>query len=262
MGIPVFAGWVVQIDTDDEVVRLYPPSSQSNDWGEIIPIRRNSGLVYVDGMKIGKTQLNSVILDTGLTTGIILSREHYNQLEEAGELQTLREVRLLNAAGVTSDRMGRLAADSSIGSFTHKGLLVESGSITRLGLGYLSRYVVTIDVSNGRLYLRRAKSFSDRRHPEMSGIELALVGDDVSVSFVHQGSPGQEARIQKGDRIITLNGLPTENWQYTAIRDLLRSKPGRLIQLSVMRDGERHDVSFRLKEEFGVNNELPEADKN
>jgi hypothetical protein len=82
------------------------------------------------------------------------------------------------------------------------------------------------------------------------GIRIAKqVGDDepgVTVEDVLPGSPAARAGLQKGDRLLTLDGRWTDSVLdcYTAASYVL---PGTIARLTLKRDGEQIDLSVRVQ---------------
>jgi regulator of sigma E protease len=56
-----------------------------------------------------------------------------------------------------------------------------------------------------------------------------------TIGTVVDGSPAQEAGIQPGDRVLSINGLGVENW--TELATEIRASEGKHMQLTLQRDG-------------------------
>src|SRR3712207_6608233 len=75
----------------------------------------------------------------------------------------------------------------------------------------------------------------------MAGVPRAT----TDVAGVVPNSLAAEANIQKGDRIIAVDGRRFENWE-GFVRDVGQREPGERVELVVSRDGERRTVSGEL----------------
>jgi hypothetical protein len=73
-----------------------------------------------------------------------------------------------------------------------------------LGAEALKRYVVTIDYWNRRMYLEPTKEVGQPFIGHRSGIVLAKRAEGVMVHSVWQNSPGLEAGLQAGDKILAI----------------------------------------------------------
>lgn len=61
---------------------------------------------------------------------------------------------------------------------------------------------------------------------------------DTTINVVQPGSPAAAAGLKMGDKITSIDGQPITQW--TEMVDLIRSKPGQVITLTWMRDGQPH----------------------
>ena len=64
---------------------------------------------------------------------------------------------------------------------------------------------------------------------------------------VRENSSSSKADVRKGDKIITVNGIATEDLDLNVINGYLNSKPGRKISLKILRDGITLKKEFRLE---------------
>jgi len=116
-----------------------------------------------------------------------------------------------------------------------------------IGLGLLSRFNLTFDMSRHQLWLVPNRSFRDPFEHDMSGLDLGLPEDGVlPVIAVHPGTPAAEAGVRVGDRITKIGDRSAVDYDFWELRRLLRTK-GELIRLVVDREGEAIEVSFRLR---------------
>ena len=78
------------------------------------------------------------------------------------------------------------------------------------------------------------------RIPDTEADRRALTGAvaywiEAGVGFVDPGSPAARAGLEAGDRILAVNGTPTENW--SAILDQIQTRPGERVEITIERDG-------------------------
>jgi hypothetical protein len=86
-------------------------------------------------------------------------------------------------------------------------ILSETTGHSALGLGFLSRFVVTFDFPRRRLYLTKSQYFDRPDRRNLSGLHLETKGGEIAVTLVDQGSPGAKAGIQPGDVVLQIGTL-------------------------------------------------------
>jgi carboxyl-terminal processing protease len=78
------------------------------------------------------------------------------------------------------------------------------------------------------------------------GIRIDVRGEGVIVVSTLPGSPGEEAGIVTGDRIIEIEGVSTEGWTSEDAMKALRGPEGSKIQFKVLRDDSAEPLTFKL----------------
>lgn len=87
---------------------------------------------------------------------------------------------------------------------------------------------------------------ADARDPnpiEMFGIEPWRPSIPARIGQVVSGEPAAEAGLVEGDEIIAINDQPMSEWD--AVVDRLQASPGEPLQISVLRDGQRQELTIR-----------------
>ena len=64
------------------------------------------------------------------------------------------------------------------------------------------------------------------------------------IGSVQAGSPAQQAGLQAGDRIVGIDGTPIDSFQ--KLQQLIASRPGQMVKLTYLRDGQRRELSVLL----------------
>lgn len=120
-----------------------------------------------------------------------------------------------------------------------------------IGNQILNRFEVTIDYINEKLYLEPEKNFKKKFQYDKSGLIIAASGANLNVFTVVDiiaGSPAEQAGVQIGDEIKTINGLPTSFLHLFDITKRLRKRAGKRVRLVIKRGDERLRFKFRLRE--------------
>ena len=116
-----------------------------------------------------------------------------------------------------------------------------------IGMGILSRFVVTFDYVNQRMLLRPSSSFADPFEYNMTGLILRpRDGGQLSVKGVIDGSPAARRGIRHGDLIVAIDGRQLVHNDGRVARDLLRQE-NRSVVLTIERAGEKFDVTIKLE---------------
>lgn len=165
-----------------------------------------------------------------------------------------------NATGVKGSLVSRIGKldGFTLGRHTHRGLYFGESERNLLGLGYLSRFVVTFDFPGGRMYLAKGRHF-DRPDPlDMSGLHLLRIDGEVVVHSVDKGSPAAASSIRPGDVILDFRDRRLPPLPLRSLR-LTLSEEGAEVNLTVIRGRERLPVSLRLKNWRQVGNRSREG---
>ncbi len=236
LGMDLLCLHTISIDFDAGRLEIYPAAGPQ--FGTPVPLEWDHLAAFriphvVADFGDGTRQL--LKLDTGFGTTFAggLSAESYDRLVEAGQLKPLGPH--AQAAFAAADRVvqGALArADRcTVGANTHNTLLFAKMRTGRLGLGYLSRYIVTFDFPNSVMYLRPGKGFPRADTWEMSGLDLVRSREGITVAAVADCSPGATAGIRNGDLIVAVGGKSVQNMSLSAFRRTVASRQRHVIRV-------------------------------
>ena len=104
----------------------------------------------------------------------------------------------------------------------------------------LTRYTPTFDYAKRRLVLAPRANPPASSEIDLSGLFLVEERSPrtIRVSAVLDQSPAKDAAIAIGDEVVGIDGKEASAMSLAQIRDVLRSQPGRRVQVRVRR-GER-----------------------
>ena len=120
-----------------------------------------------------------------------------------------------------------------------------------LGNQVLRRFDVIIDYPDSVLYLKPTRSYKQKFNYDRSGMLIYAIGHnlkDFYVNTIIPGSPAEEADILEGDLILKIRGLPASLFDLTSINRMLMKRPGKKIKVTIERNGERMEKTFRLRD--------------
>ena len=134
------------------------------------------------------------------------------------------------------------------GKFSHRDLILSERSSRIIGLRYLSRFVVTFDISNDAIYLQEGLRFAAHHEADLSGMHITAAKNEIVVKLVAPDSPASRAGVIKGDVIQKIGNHPVEGSSMTRVRRMLEASDGRLITLELRRGSENVKLSLILTE--------------
>lgn len=246
LGMPFLKDYVVRIDFDRGTLTLLKDAPSPE--GEQVKLSYDRyGRPRLDGA-ISGADPTFFMIDTGfIGVGVSLTVEKrmFGRLNDEGRLH-IHEIpgRSLRIEGDVSDRVGWLD-ELPLGRVKHKRLVISEGRDSKIGLSLLSRYVVTFDFPNSRLYLQPGRRVAEADHPDESGLRIWRANGEVEVFEVRAGSPADTAGLKHGYRIQRVNGKPMSAMSLFQLRSLL-ARPGEETRLSVDRPSGRAEVVIRL----------------
>jgi len=115
---------------------------------------------------------------------------------------------------------------------------VDPTQIGLLGNEFLSKFTVIIDYRNKQLYLRpNTEYFSPCRNSNL-GMRLSKIPDQKSciVNSIYVGTPAYIAGIQLGDKILSINGVPTESINAVQMDSIHLSPIGTKLNFRIQRN--------------------------
>lgn len=132
-----------------------------------------------------------------------------------------------------------------------KAKLISVNRDGNIGIDILKRFNLIIDYQNSVMYLKPNMYFKEPFEHDMSGLEYYANGGDlkkIMISRVESGSAGDDAGLQKGDEIISINLKTVKDMRMEEIDAIFRSKNNRSVLLEVYRDKQSKKVILTLKQ--------------
>lgn len=174
------------------------------------------------------------LIDTGtvsLSAGC-LGAAPSERLVESGRLLPLSPRFFGSVVGLDGSFAGemRSAIRFRVARYTHDNLIFHLVGENILGLGYLSRYIVTFDFPSRAMYLRPGKRFADADRVPLSGLALRPHSGAMRVEYVSPDRPAAAAGIAAGDLVTEIDGKETRSLTMLATQRLL-AVPGRHVLL-------------------------------
>lgn len=264
VGSELFRRYVVEVDYAHSTLRLYEPSDYHyGGTGERLPLTFTSNLPYIHAaidLSDGRRLEGRFVIDTGSSQGVILLPLFAEQESVAATVHKTVAMTGQAVGGLTQSLTGRLAG-IELGSLRLNKPLVSisqggpahfavAGSAGNVGGAILKKFRCTFDYSRSEMILEPVSDLSDPIPFDASGIVLVTQGaafDTIVVSRVIPQSPADEAGIQVGDRLVSIDGTPASDVGVTRVRERLR-RTGDSVTLAVARGAQTLTVPLRLRD--------------
>jgi hypothetical protein len=188
-----------------------------------------------------------LLIDTGMISPGFgeVTTPVFDQLLEEKRLSLIESPsQTITFAGQVTARKGLLER-FKIGDFDMRPMSVREGTINAVGLGFLSRFVVTFDFPNKIMYLKKGKRFADPTPQDRSGLMVSRVAGETWLDRVFAGSPAAAGGIESGDVLVSVDGKRANEITLFELRHLL-AVDGREVDLVVRGIGGKRDVKLKL----------------
>jgi hypothetical protein len=264
IGYDFFKNFVVEIHYSQKYIRLYRPEDyKPRRQDAAFPITLMNKKPYVvasakaeDGSEVHTQWL----IDTGASQALSI---YHEEIPIPG--QTLEA---FIGRGLSGDMFGKIGRIDrfEIGDYVFKNVVAgypDSTSIrwvmrgdstyANLGAEILSRFRVTIDYTNHRLYLRKNSRYRKPFLYNTAGLEaiaLTPTYDRFEIVYVRPGSPAEKADIRVGDLLLSVNGVETASLDIGEVHVLVNREPGKRVRTRILRDGEKIKKVFRIEGEI------------
>jgi hypothetical protein len=127
---------------------------------------------------------------------------------------------------------------------------VLAGRNGTIGGDLLGRFKVTIDFAHQMVYFEHNATYRLPFEYNMAGFDVVGNGDlldKIEVVNVIDKSPAYLAGLRVGDFISQINGLYGKALTVNEFNNVLRSRPGKVIRLKILRGKEKLRIIFTLK---------------
>ncbi len=248
IGMPFIRHNVLRVDFDKgELLILKEPGG---DCGQEFAVTYNEGGLPHLGVKVAGDDKHKFLLDTGLGSTGDLATKSFDTLLRNADLTVVGTRLFETISGTSTIRIGRLK-QLSLGDFTVRGAAVSEAEESRLGLGFCSRFVMTLDLANDKVYLKKSKNF-DRVDPhDLSGLHLLRKDGKVVVHSVDKRSTAEAAGIKGGDLLIKVDDTKTDELSMFKLR-LRFSTVTKKLRVTIYREKKETEVVLVLsREEVG-----------
>jgi len=242
LGMDVLQHLILQIDFDrgrlnvlSEVPELPGRSLEISFFHHRLPV---VSVTLPDG------ESESFIIDSGLGISGTLKEATFDRLE-AERLMSRKSTSFVATLAGSQETSSGFVSGIKLAGYEHTPARVNRTSYSMIGLGMLSRHVVTLDFPGRRMHLRRGLRFGVPDQQDLSGLHLLFRDGQIVVDSVDAGSQAERQGLRAGDQILTADNVPgSAEWLFT-IRERL-SKPSHEVVVVYRRDGRIETATLQL----------------
>ncbi|MBT8220249.1 MAG: aspartyl protease family protein [Bacteroidia bacterium] len=272
IGNDVFRNYIVTIDYRQEKLVLNrkgtytPPKSYTSHR---IQVEKNKP--YIRGkLSVGPRESRDVrlLMDTGASLSLLLDADKEKNLDLpdkvlkgrigygiSGEIEGY--IGRINEFGFGKYQFPNLITNFRV--YDTDSLVVKNVDVNNLdtkdgiiGNEILSNFRCVFDFPGKRLYVRPyVKNYYKKIKFDRSGMTLIMVGEDfesIMINNVFENSPAEDAGLQKGDILRTINGFPVSLMTYGSVVNKFKRKGNKSYKVRVNRQGEIIIAEIQLRD--------------
>lgn len=258
LGYEVFSRFVVEIDYESRQLTISAPDTfKPKKKYQEIPINVEDTKPYMQvpiELKNGTRLEAKLLVDTGASHGLVLDPEsderivvpekHVNSLIGRGLAGTING----KVGRIQSLQFGSYLLEDVVTNFPNENDYgfadsIKAGGTFRhgaVGGDLLRRFTVVFNFPMGKMYVKKNSSFSRRFNYNLSGMTFKAKGVRLrrfEITDVRKGSGADEAGIEVGDELVSINGIAASDFSLNALNGAFDLRPGKKIRVEIMREG-------------------------
>ena len=193
-------------------------------------------------------QLNvKMLIDTGFDGDLAIKKKLFDSLVSSDDIVVRQKISLSKLTGAQSAWEGSLKS-LQLGPFSHSHIsVIRHDEANLIGLGYLSRFFVTFDFPNKKMFLKPGREFRRKSWSNALGANVLLEDDDFVLHSVGEFTPAGEAKMAKGDVILEIDDRKASGLSLFEVRQLF-SEAGKRRQIKFRRSNDVHEINVLLRE--------------
>jgi len=225
VGLDFLRDRVVQIDFDNGKLRILaagPNAEREPKSGREPMLAEGSRNFPSIVQRVDGHGWSPFVVDTSMTGPVIVPSRLMAELIEKKAVTNLCEEAFLAFDGRQNRyRSGRLRGLGATARQVVRDLPVLEGDFGCVGLGYLSRFQLTLDFKNGKLYMVPGANFDAPYHDNWTGMLVVLRDHELTVAAVDPKRAAAKAGVRPSDVLLDLNGTTAAGFSVFQISELL-----------------------------------------
>lgn len=259
IGYSLLSKFIAEVDYDTEMISIYEKGPFSYPKGGHL-MRPSLTLIPIVNafLKNGKAQhYNRYYFDTGAGMCLLLSQQFVKDSAILSSRKRQRKVIQTEAQGLG----GKMTMDITtiqefkLGSYAFRNVPVyifdDVTNVTAypflggmVGNDLLRRFNLILNYGKKEIYMMPNSHYKDPFDYSYTGLIIYLIDGRIEITDIIKGSPAEKAGLQKGDVIIAVNNIFSNNLQQ--YRDILKNV-GTRPSLLIMRNKELMIKKIQIK---------------
>lgn len=269
LGYELFSRFIIEVDYEKKLLTLMQPHRfKIGRKFKAIPIRIEDTKPYITTPIVladGTQFTAKLLMDSGASHGLMLDPTSDTRIQVPEK--AVSSIIGRGLGGEITGKVGRIKElqlgqfhlDNIIANFPDPNSYFDSlkaGTTPRngsIGGESLSRFTVVFNFPKEEIYLKKNSAFKKGFHYNLSGITVKAKGSKLNVyeiTEVRKGSVADKAGVVEGDLIVTINGMAANQINLNIVNGLFNFKPGKKINLTLDRKGQRLKTFFKLEDQI------------
>jgi len=241
LGIDFLGRFAIEVDFDGGALRMWKAAPVEWNRERPTPLLNLRGTPHVECLLPGGRR-EPFVVDTGANVSTV-THGVFDALAGEQSLTVFAAGSAATAAGYARNLNGS-ASSLELSPFIHRDIRIDRGDLSLLGLHYLSRYRLRLDLPGQRAYFHPGERFNVPDSSATSGMAVIHSNGQKIIVSVEADGAAHHAGILPGDVIEEVNGRLAAEEDMHQLRQLFTSVAGDELKLKVLRK-DRH-ISTKL----------------
>jgi Aspartyl protease len=243
LGMDFLRRHVVRIDFDMGVLTFL--KSADPTVGKAVKLQIVNGTLPAANVVIQSHGEEQFCIDSGFSSpdSGTLNPRLYATMIQSGDYRVGNSL-IVSASGMNARKTIRGKGISAAG-YSLRNPAFSEGTANRLSTTWLSRFNVTLDFPNSRMYLQKSKSFDRTDQSDLSGLHFLRKDGETTVDAVDRYSPAVKAGLQAGDMLLQVANRNARATRLFLLRRSLCEEGA--VRVIAKRQDKEIDVTLNLK---------------
>lgn len=249
LGMDFLSSYALDLDISQGVVKILDSAKYTPTGNQVMRPIKMVRLHPVLTLETNQGKFSGLI-DTGAMASLFLERSVARHLFKSGEVRATEfKVEIDGKTELMQGFEARIKT-LQLGPFVHHDLIVypEDGT-SLIGLYYWRRYHCVFDFPRNRVLLEKSLWYDQMDDSDHAGLYFSKTKIPLQpawfVERLNVGSRGEEAGVELGDILLSVDGVPVHDKSVHSIFRKLSFRGNKKCNLVVERDGKELSIELR-----------------